>query len=263
MRRFHARTGLLCFLSAVFLSACGGGDEGGPDTRCAGVAQVPAWRVEVGATFNDLGIKDSFDIRLHHTFTAADTTGAGIIDGNSVAWFGGVPSGTLAMHDTIINTNANDTTAGIATTFAPSPAGPGVYVSVDLASCAMAVGALVYAPVSLSTNGVSDGVDTLMVGYPFGPLFQANEMTMTAGVLVGPITVGSVTANAPFGSGAWYRVGGLNGPYVAGGATAVLDDASVSFLAYPLAVAPAAGGTAAPFVGQMHPNGAIVPRTPR
>ena len=114
MTRHAIRAAALLLLSA----ACSNGDNG-PDTRCHGVAQVPAWNVAFTVAFADTGTADdTFPIRLHHDVDGTGLTGQGVattqFDG--VAWFTLVPTGTIAVHDTVIDPVAGDTTVGTATT---------------------------------------------------------------------------------------------------------------------------------------------------
>lgn len=268
MRRFLVPTGLLLCLPLV-LVACGG-DDGGPDTRCFGVAQVEAWQIQVATNFSGGGVKDSFDVRLHHNFDATQTTTAPAFDGDGVLWFSGVPTvGTIVVHDTIILTNSNDTVTATSTGFAPPGSGRGVgglHVSANLATCTAAIGGLIYSEVDYTQNGVPGWGDTLFIGYPL-----ASGLPITAAVVGGdawvlaPQKVRSVTANSAFTPGPEYRVGSFTGPWANTSTTAIFDSATSGWSAVPVPVAaPApAGGAPPPFAGLMLQNGGIVPRPPR
>lgn len=266
MRRFLVPTGLLLCLPLV-LVACGG-DDGGPDTRCFGVAQVEAWQIQITTNFSGRGVKDSFDVRLHHNFDATETTTAPAFDGDGVLWFSGVPTvGTIVVHDTIILTNSNDTVTATSTGFAPPGSDGGVgglYVSANLATCTAAIGGLIYSGVDYTQNGAPGEGDTLFIGYPFASGFTITAAVVGGDALVlGPQKVRSVTANSAFSTAPEYRVGGLTGPWANTTTTAIFDSATSAWSAVPVSVAAPAGGAPPPFAGLMLQNGGIVARPPR
>lgn len=235
-----ARTRHLPFVGAALLlaAACGGGGDDGPDTRCFGIAQVPAWRVTINADFDDTGVRDSNDIRLHVAFDVADTTGAAVTQAHGVSWFGATTTGTITRQDTLINTNQSDTIIGVSHT--PSGIGSAgglatLYVSTNLETCVAAIGGVVQAPESVWVNGVFDGVDTLNVGYAFAPGFTIDTGSHTTGWTLAPLKVRSITQNAPFHTAPEFRVGGFTAPYTAGNNIATLDSATVGWTAVPVA----------------------------
>lgn len=233
----------------LLLAACGsGGGDGGPDTRCFGVAQVPGWQVHVTSAFADQGTADSQTVRLHATLDATGQSGpvqASSINSNGYSWFGGLPAGTLAVHDTVISTTF-DTIAGTSTTFGKGPGKSyGTYVSVNLATCQASLGALIYSVVSKHSSKTGTILDTLFAAYPVYSGLTIDSLAVANGWSVPTATYPSVLPSASFlTSGGQYRAGGLVAPY-APADTATLDSATVSWSVTPLATFPAPG-TAAP-----------------
>lgn len=257
-------------LSVAALTACGGDGGGGPDERCFGVAQVPAWTITMNVDFHDVGTADSFSIRLNHNIQAQALTNAGeITSGNPDGrqWFSGVPTGTLAVHDTSINTILNDTTVGTGTMFvglgnSGASALSGLYVAVGMTGCSAAVGAQFVTAMTTTVNGTNPILDTIFVGYP---LFQGNLVDSAAVEAGWEVVAGtpdsrirSVTGNAPFTGGREYRVGSLTAPYIRNGAVAVFDSATVSWMAVPASAPAAAGGMATRAPGPIIVNGRIL-----
>src|SRR5689334_14544102 len=84
---------------AVLLAACGSGGGGGPDTRCFGVAQVPAWQIHLISAFADTGSVDSIRLTLHAAINATGTTGpvqASNTNPDGFVWVGPKPTGTIS-----------------------------------------------------------------------------------------------------------------------------------------------------------------------
>ncbi len=253
-----ARIRHLSVLGALaLLAACGGGDDDGPDTRCFGIAQVPAWRVTISADFDDVGVRDSMDMRLHVAFDVTDTTGASVKQVHGVSWFGSSTSGTIDRRDTLINLNSNDTTVGVS----HKPSGIGsagglatLYVSTNLETCVASLGGVVQAPESVFVAGAFDKVDTLNVGYAFAPGFTIDTAATITGWALAPLKVRSITQNAPFHTAPEFRVGGFATPYTFGNNIATLDSATAG-TAVPVA-APATVGKLPEIVIQ---DGRIIP----
>lgn len=256
-----ARTRHLPFVGAalVLAAACGGGGgDDGPDTRCFGIAQVPAWRVTINADFDDTGVRDSSDMRLHAAFDVADTTGAKVEQVHGVSWFGSSTTGTIDRRDTLINLNSNDTTVGVS--HLPSGIGSAgglatLYVSTNLETCVASIGGVVQAPESVFVGGVFDKVDTLNVGYAFAPGFTIDTAATITGWALAPLKVRSITQNAPFHTAPEFRVGGFATPYTFGNNIATLDSATVGWTAVPVAT-PATVGSVPDIVIQ---DGRILP----
>lgn len=257
-----ARTRHLIPLGAVLLvAACGSDGPSGPDTRCFNIAQIPAWRVQINADFDDTGVRDSMDMRLHVAFDVADTTGPAVDQTHGVAWFGASTTGTITRRDTVINTNQGDTVVGVS--HAPSGVGSAgglatLYVSTNLETCVAALGGVVQAPESVFVNGVFDKVDTLNVGYAFAPGFTIDTGSTLTGWALAPLKVRSITQNAPFHTAPEFRAGGFATPWTFGNNIASLDSATVGWTAVPVAT-PATVGTLPDIVIQ---DGRILPAHP-
>ncbi|HVX88283.1 MAG TPA: hypothetical protein VG940_05095, partial [Gemmatimonadales bacterium] len=234
------RTRSLPVLGAlVLVAACGGGDGGdGPDTRCFGIAQVPAWAIHITSSFSDTGSYNGSEMRLHAAFDVADTTGAVVTQAHGVSWFGASTTGTVTRTDTLINTATHDTTVGVS--HRPSGIGSAgglatLYVSTNLESCTASIGGVVQAPESTFVNGVFDQVDTLNVGYAFAPGFTIDAGSPDAGWALAPLKVRSITQNGPFHTAPEFRAGGFATSYTAGSNVALLDSATVGWTATPVA----------------------------
>ena len=255
-----ARIRHLSVLGAVLVvaGACGGDGPSGPDTRCFGIAQVPAWHIAVNVDFADVGVRDSFDMRLRVAFDVTDTTAAVVKQAHGVSWFGPSTSGTVTRRDTLINTNRSDTTVGVS--HAPSGIGSAgglatLYVSTNLETCVASIGGVVQAPESVWVNGVLDRVDTLNIGYAFAPGFTIDTGSSNTGWALAPLKVRSITQNATFHTAPEFRVGGFATPYTAGNNIALLDSATVGWSAVPVAT-PATAGSLPEIVIQ---DGRILP----
>jgi hypothetical protein len=266
---FHRSAAVPFFALPLLLAACGsGGGDGGPDTRCFGVAQVAGWSIHVTSSFADAGAFDSFNILLHADVNATGTAGpvqASNANPDGYAWYSGTPTGTLSAHDTVINSNPSpdDTTVGTATAYGPGPnAKVGPYLSVNLATCQATLGAILYSQVTEVSSVSGSLQDTIFAAYPFQPgltidsLAVANGWTVTAG------KIPTVLPSASFGSTGEYRVGGLSAPYGTAASPPALDSATVSWTATPLASLPVAARTPTPAGFILLPNGALV-RAPR
>lgn len=249
---------------AVLLAACGsGGGGGGPDTRCFGVAQVPAWQIHLISAFADTGSVDTFRIALHAAINATGTTGpvqASATNHDGFSWIGPAPGGTIAATDTvIINGVSHDTVIATASGFAPGPnTKVGPYVSVNLATCQATVGAILYSVVSEANTGNPTVVDSILAAYPLHPGVTIDSLFVANGFTIPTETVPSRLPTASVGATGEYRVGGLSAAY-ANDTTPGFDSASVSWAVTPAAVpaAPARRSGAAPLITL--PSGAIVP----
>lgn len=234
------RTRSLASVGALVLLAACGGDDGpsGPDTRCFGIAQVPAWEVHVTSSFGDTGSYNGMTMRLHVAMDVADTTGAVVKQPHGVSWFGASTSGTITRTDTLINGTTDDTTVGVS----HRPSGGGstgglatLYVATNLETCVASIGGVVQAPESTFVNGVFEAVDTLNVGYAFAPGFTIDTGSVDAGWTLAPLKVRTITQNGPFHTAPEYRAGGFATSYTAGNNVALLDSATVGWSATPVA----------------------------
>ena len=245
----------------LLLAGCGsGGGDGGPDTRCFGVAQVVGWQVHVTGAFGDQGVADSLTLSLHATFDGTGVAGPvqpSITSKNGFGWYAGKPTGTFAAADTQISTTS-DTIIGAAAAFGAGPAkNYGPYVSVNLATCQASVGAILYSVVTRTDSKAGTSVlDTIFAAYPYYSGLTIDSLAVADGWTVPSAKVRSVLQSASFGTGGEYRVGGLSDPYLAAGTT--LDSATVSFTVTPVTTL-AAPGTAAPEGATMLPSGVLVP----
>src|SRR5882724_12337975 len=113
---------------ALLVAACGsGGGNGGPDSRCFGVAQVAAWHIHMVSSFGDTGsIDTTFHVRLHASIDANGSTGpvqASNSNPNGFAWFAGTPAGTITAQDTVISYHppTTDTLVGHVDGFGTGP----------------------------------------------------------------------------------------------------------------------------------------------
>ncbi|HWA40208.1 MAG TPA: hypothetical protein VG712_01270 [Gemmatimonadales bacterium] len=244
----------------ALVAACGGdgGGDGGPDTRCFGIAQVPAWAIHITSSFSDTGSFNGSTMLLHVTMDVADTTGAVVTQAHGVSWFGASTTGTITRRDTLINGATHDTTVGVS--HRPSGIGSAgglatLYVSTNLESCTASIGGVVQAPESTFVNGVFDHVDTLNVGYAFAPGFTIDAGSPGAGWALAPLAVRSITQNGPFHTAPEYRAGGFASSYTAGNNVALLDSATVGWTATP--VATPASMVAVPMVTLQ--NGRVIP----
>jgi hypothetical protein len=223
-------------LAVSLLAACA--DEGnGPDRRCFDVAQVPAWTVAWTVAFSDTGTaQDSFRVRLHHDVSGTGVTGPAFATSEfeGRAWFTLSPTGTIAINDTVINVNVGDTTAGVATAFSPHPVGAGAfsggYVSVDLETCTASIGALYFAPMTMTIDGSGTGIDTIQVGYPLVRALTVDSMAVADGWVFPPTKVATRAGAYDFLYDQQYLPLSLGGRYAPG---VLVDSASIGFTVTP------------------------------
>lgn len=246
---------------AALLTACGSGGGGGPDTRCFGVAQVPAWQIHMISTFGDTGSVDTFRVALHAAINATGTTGpiqASNTNPDGFSWIGQKPTGTIAATDTVITTN-HDTLIAVGSAFGPGPSTKvGPYVSVNLATCKATFGATLYSVVTETHTGHPAVTDTILAAYPFLPGLTVDSLFVANGFTVPTAKVASLKLTSSFGTTGEYRVGGLSFPYDSA-ASPALDSASVSWAVTPAAVpaAPPSRAGTPPLVTL--PSGVIIP----
>lgn len=249
-------------LLALLLAACGSGGGGGEDTRCFGVAQVPAWQIHMISSFSDAGAFDTFTVALHAAINATGTTGpvqASNSNPNGFAWVGPKPTGTIAATDTLI-LNSHDTLVAVASGFGPGPSTKvGPYVSVNLATCQATLGAILYSVVTESNTGHPDVTDTIIAAYPFLPGITIDSLFVANGITVPTTKVASLLIKTSFGSTGEYRVGGLASPAYDSASSVPFDSASVSWAVTPSATpaAPPAHSKAAELLTL--PSGVIIP----
>lgn len=233
----------------LLLAACGSsGGDGGPDTRCFGVAQVPGWQVHVTSSFADQGNTDTLSLSLHATLDATGQAGpvqASSINNSGYSWFAGLPTGTFAGRDTVISITA-DTIVSTATQFGKGPGKSyGPYVSVNLATCQASLGAVLFSVVSVHNSKTGTVLDTIFAAYPVYSGLTIDSLAVANGWTLPAAKYASALPSASFPVlGGQYRAGGSVDPYVAAG-SADLDSATVSWTVTPLASFPAPG-TAAP-----------------
>lgn len=226
----------------VLAAACSNGGDG-PDTRCHGIAQVPAWTVGFTVAFSDTGTaRDTFFLRLHHAADGSGTTGPGVpttqFDGK--AWFTLVPTGTLAVNDTVIDPIHHDTTVGSAVTLSTHPVGFGTfsggYVSVDLATCTADVGALFFGQMHHTVDGADFGTDSTRIGYSLVQDIPVDSAFVAGGWSFPATKVATRAGAYDFVHAQQYLALSLSGKYAPG---VDVDSATISFTAIP-AAAPAA-----------------------
>jgi len=222
----------------LLAAACSNGSDG-PDTRCHGIAQVPAWTVGFTVAFSDTGTaRDTFFIRLHHDVNGTGTTGPGVpttqFDGK--AWFTLVPTGTLAVHDTVIDPVHNDTTVGSTTTLSAHPVGFGTfsggYVSVDLATCTADVGALFFGRMDHTVDGVAQGTDSTRIGYSLVQDIPVDSAFVAGGWSFPATKVATRAGAFDFVHPKQYLALSISGRYAPG---VDVDSATISLTAIPAA----------------------------
>lgn len=238
--RLRALPAVAC---ALLLAACGsGGGDGDVDTRCFGVAQVPGWSIHVTSDFHDHVVVDTFTAQLNSTFDA--TASAGPVqhshtNADAFTWYGHTPTGSVSGVDSLQRSTV-DSTIGTTTGFGPGPsASYGPYISVNTSTCKATLGAIVFAKVDI--NHVTHPLvhDTILAGFPFVPDLTIDSLAVANGFTVASGKVKSLMINAPFGTTAEYRVGGLAGLYSQTD-TLRFDSATVSWTATPLSTFPTA-----------------------
>lgn len=222
--------------AAVLIAACSSNGNG-PDERCHGVAQVPAWDVAYTVTYNDTGTaRDTFYVAQHHAVDGSGTTGpaARVTTYDGVAWFTIHPAGTLAVHDTVIDPVQGDTTVGVATLLTPHPQGDGTfsggYVAIDLAQCTADIGALFYAQMPITIDGVSQGTDTLRIGYSQVRGLAVDSAFVAGGWTFPAAKVATRAGAYDFVHDSQYLALSLSGRYAPGVNT---DSATISFIVTP------------------------------
>ena len=223
-------------------AACSNGSSG-PDTRCHGAAQVPAWNVAWTVSFADTGTaKDSFAIRLHHDANATGLTGpdAATTQFDGVAWFTRHPTGTLAVNDSVITLATSDTAVGVATLLTPAAVGAGSfsggYVAIDLATCTADIGSEFWAEMHHATNGFAQGTDTVKIGYSLVQNIPVDSAAVANGWTIPAQKVATKAGAYDFVNDRQYLALSLSGRYAPGVAA---DSATISFTVTPAAVAAA------------------------
>lgn len=238
MRRELRTLGAAALVAAV--AACSKGN--GPDERCDGAAQVPAWDVAYTVAFADTGTaRDTFHMALHHDVSGTGTTGpaaaTATIDG--LAWFTLHPSGTLSVHDTVLNFVVGDTTVGVSTLLTPHPHAEGLfsggYVTIDLAHCTADVGALFYGEMTTTIDGFLQGTDSIRIGYPEVKGVPVDSTFVATGWSFPAAKVATRAGAFDFVHDQQYLALSLSGRYAPG---ADVDSATISFTVTP-AAAPA------------------------
>ncbi|HEX7919292.1 MAG TPA: hypothetical protein VF454_07825 [Gemmatimonadales bacterium] len=236
---------LLPLLGLSALIACGdGGGGGGPtDDRCAGIAQVHAWRIQLVSAFHDTGSADTFSVRLHTVLDLDDTTGAGTSPSADVRrWVTGPPSGSVAVHDTAISTSKHDTLAADVSSLAPASASYGLppnaaTLEVDLASCTASVDVWLSGymhlihnsfPSALQDSELVANVRLLIAGTAF------DSMEVADGWNVPATKIRAGLPSGPFSGLPEYRTGGFIGPYYTVPGPVLFDSATVAWSAVPV-----------------------------
>lgn len=224
------------------LALCGAGaaacsSDNGADTRCRGVAQVPAWDVAFTVAFSDTGTaRDTFPIALHDAVDGTGTTGgaAATTSMDGVAWFTLQPGGTIDVHDTVIDPVNHDTTIGVVSLLTPHKHGDGSfsggYVAVDLAHCTADVGALFYGEMHRTIDGVNPTVDTLQIGYSLVQDLPVDSAAVHDGWTIPAQKVATRAGVLDFQHERQYLALSLSGRYAPG---ADVDSATISFTVTP------------------------------
>lgn len=230
-------------LGATFLlaaAACSNNGSG-PDMRCHGAAQVPAWNVAWTVSFADTGTaRDSFAIRLHHDVAGTGTTGpeAPTTQFDGVAWFTRHPTGTLAVNDSVITLATHDTAVGVATVLTPAAVGAGSfsggYVAIDLANCTADIGSEFWAEMHHSTNGFAQGTDTIKIGYSLVQNLTVDSTAVANGWTIPAQKVATKAGAYDFVNDRQYLALSLSGRYAPGVSA---DSATISFTVTPAAAA--------------------------
>lgn len=225
----------LAVLSAVIV-ACSSSTSPSlsSDPRCGGIAHVPAWQMSLGVTFADSRAVDTFSIRLHRDLQPTAVTGA-LIDpvvndtGNAYrGWITGVPTGTMGVHDTVINTMTPDTVTGTASKYVT---GSSMYFTVDLKTCTATIGGIFQAPDTLTDSGAVVAVDTAEVGYVVIANVPVDSATAVNGLVNAGMKAYTIAIGTPdFTHLPLYIPGGLTGFYVLHGGSQVLDSATVGYI---------------------------------
>ena len=231
-----SRTLAVSLLAVALLSACGD-DDNGPDTRCFNAAQVPAWDVAFTVQFSDTGTaQDTFRVRLNHQVDGNGTTGPAFATSGfeGRAWFTIKATGSMVVHDTVINVNLADTLAAVASAFSGHPGDQGDfsggYVSVNLETCKADVGALFFGPATITTDGVAGGIDTLRIGYSLVQDLTVDSLAVANGWTIPAAKVATRAGAFDFAHERQYLALSVSGRYAPG---ANVDSATISFVATP------------------------------
>lgn len=248
----------LVLLVISFAAACSGSDSSGPsgppipaDSRCGGMAKVPAWKVGVTLSFSDTGTvfdsttSDTYHVRLHQSFQTTDTTRSGtyVPDTNTRRWSSRVPHGPVTLTDTTIRISyiGTDTFVGRVFTLGPTGLDAGydstlVSVTADLAGCTARVDGWFTGRDSLLFDGYPSSIngDTIAVGQIILTGLTADSAAATGGWTYPTFKILSMTAGGPPGAAFTYRVGGHSGPYYTHPGVTIFDSASVSWYAVPV-----------------------------
>lgn len=255
--RTYVAVSLLVALAVAACSSDSSGPSGPPipaDSRCGGMAKVPAWKVGVTLSFSDTGTvfdsatSDTYHIRLHQSFQTTDTTrvGAYYPDTNTRRWSSRVPHGPVTLNDTTIRISSigTDTFVGRVFTLGPTGLDAGydstlVSVTADLSGCTARVDGWFTGRDSVLFDGFPSSIngDTIAVGQIILTGLTADSAAATGGWTYPTFKILSTTTGGAPGAAFTYRVGGHSGPYYLKPGVTVFDSASVSWYAVPVATA--------------------------
>ena len=252
--RGHVAVSLLVALAVAACSSSSSGPSGPPipaDSRCGGMAKVPAWKVGVILSFSDTGTvydsatTDTYHVRLHQSFQTTDTTrfGAYTPDTNTRRWSSRVPHGPVTLNDTTIRISYLGTDTFVGRVFSLGPTGLDagydstlVSVTTDLSACTARVDGWFTGRDSLLFDGFPSSIngDTIAVGQIVLTGLTADSAAATGGWTYPASKMLAMTAGGPPAAAFTYRVGGHSGPYYTHPGVTIFDSATVSWYAVPI-----------------------------
>lgn len=225
-------------LTSAVIVACGGSTSPSlsADTRCGGIAHVPAWNMAMAVHLADSRALDTLSIRLHQDLQPSALSHAvadPVVNDTATAfrqWTTAVPGGAFAEHDTVINSTTFDTVSAASFGYLT---GSEIYMAVDLKTCTATVGGVFVARDSVIVAGPdrSVSVDTVNLGYAIFTDIPVDSTTAVDGLVnLGTKVYTYVSPSADFLHLPQYQVGGLSGVYTLSGGSQVLDSATVGYL---------------------------------